>query len=251
MCAFSLVRVSCAVLLLSASVAFAVCGDNHIDGTEACDGTDLNGQTCADVTGGFAQSGTLACKPDCTLDTTDCRRAFIASLIPANGGGRQNHCHVEFGSVGTTAAKGNPKKRICSEGDPTCDVDQEFNNACTFRIQVCLDVPDPRFTSCQPARIVKLDVLAPSTGSDPGRGVASAILAAAKQAAPDQAHISGSGVSFGPPVTEFSCGSSTFKVPLKGTAGHARPGVIKVRARTSDNSGRVRSVAALTFACNP
>src|SRR5205814_3694792 len=120
MCASSLIRLSCAVLLLvtvAPRPGFAACGDNHIDGNEECDGSDLNGKTCSDVTSGFAQGGTLACKADCTLDTSDCRRAFIASLVPANGGGQQNHCQIEIGSVGTTAATGTAKKRICSEGE--------------------------------------------------------------------------------------------------------------------------------------
>ncbi len=47
----------------------AVCGDAVRGGGEACDGTDLAGETCADH--GFA-SGTLACAADCTFDTSGC-----------------------------------------------------------------------------------------------------------------------------------------------------------------------------------
>ena len=47
-----------------------VCGDNQINGTEVCDGTQLNGQTCE--TQGFGP-GTLACKDDCSgFDTAGC-----------------------------------------------------------------------------------------------------------------------------------------------------------------------------------
>jgi hypothetical protein len=243
-----------AAMLLStllASPAAAVCGDGVRDGDESCDGADLGGTTCADVTSGFAQGGTLTCKPDCTFETSDCRRAFIESLIPASGGGRQNRCHIEWGTVGTTAVKGRNAKRSCQEADPTCDQDQEFNNSCTFRVQLCLNVPDPRVGGCNAGRIVKLDVLKPPVSTDVGREVVSGVLAAAQRAAPDQANISGSSVSFGPPVTDFTCGSSTFRVPLRGTSGRAKPGIVKIKARTSDNTGRVRAVGSLTLVCNP
>lgn len=45
------------------------CGNNQQEVGEECDGTDLNGATCADVglTGGF-----VTCKPDCTLSYAQC-----------------------------------------------------------------------------------------------------------------------------------------------------------------------------------
>jgi hypothetical protein len=47
-----------------------VCSNNIIEGTETCDGTSLNSQTC--ITQGFA-SGTLSCLPDCSgYDTSEC-----------------------------------------------------------------------------------------------------------------------------------------------------------------------------------
>jgi cysteine-rich repeat protein len=43
-----------------------ICGNNRRDPGEACDGTDLGGQSCA-------QGGVLACAPDCSqLDLTGC-----------------------------------------------------------------------------------------------------------------------------------------------------------------------------------
>jgi hypothetical protein len=47
----------------------AVCGDDMVEGGEACDGTDLSGADC--VSEGF-ESGTLACAGDCTFDTSKC-----------------------------------------------------------------------------------------------------------------------------------------------------------------------------------
>ena len=47
----------------------ATCGDGKAELTEACDGDDLQDQTCFDH--GF-DSGTLTCKPDCTYDLSAC-----------------------------------------------------------------------------------------------------------------------------------------------------------------------------------
>ena len=52
------------------STCTPVCGDNTTVGSEICDGTDLQTETC--VTQGFA-GGILVCKPDCTgFDTSGC-----------------------------------------------------------------------------------------------------------------------------------------------------------------------------------
>jgi hypothetical protein len=47
----------------------AFCGDGTIDPSEDCEPGDLGGTTCASL--GFA-SGTLACAPGCTYDTSGC-----------------------------------------------------------------------------------------------------------------------------------------------------------------------------------
>ena len=47
----------------------AACGNGTVDAAEACDGTDLNGATCAAQ--GFA-GGTLRCASGCTFDTSGC-----------------------------------------------------------------------------------------------------------------------------------------------------------------------------------
>ena len=50
--------------------ASATCGDNQIDGTDVCDGSDLGGETCE--TQGF-QEGTLKCQSNCAgFDTSQC-----------------------------------------------------------------------------------------------------------------------------------------------------------------------------------
>ncbi len=45
------------------------CGDGEVNGGDECDGTDLNGATCA--SSGF-DDGALSCSSACTLDTTQC-----------------------------------------------------------------------------------------------------------------------------------------------------------------------------------
>ncbi len=48
-----------------------VCGNNVVEGTEVCDGTDLGGQTCGDF--GCTGGGTLACNATCDgFDTSGC-----------------------------------------------------------------------------------------------------------------------------------------------------------------------------------
>ncbi|MEW6295496.1 MAG: hypothetical protein AB1467_04355 [Candidatus Diapherotrites archaeon] len=50
----------------------AVCGNGTIEGTEQCDGINLNDQSCQSL--GF-DSGTLYCSSDCTFDTSNCLSA--------------------------------------------------------------------------------------------------------------------------------------------------------------------------------
>ena len=60
-----------------------VCGNNVREGTEVCDGTDLNGQNCQSL--GYS-GGTLACSADCsTYDisscyTTTCQELYATSF---------------------------------------------------------------------------------------------------------------------------------------------------------------------------
>ncbi|MBI2145868.1 hypothetical protein HYU22_00835 [Candidatus Woesearchaeota archaeon] len=55
------------------------CGNNLVEGSEQCDGTALNSQTC--VTRGFA-SGTLRCTATCTFDTSSCVAAPSPPAAP-------------------------------------------------------------------------------------------------------------------------------------------------------------------------
>jgi hypothetical protein len=99
-----------------------------------------------------------------------------------------------------------------------------------------------------------VEVLSPKLGSQLGQSVASGIVGAASELAAgagSTAHASGSIVSYSPPITNFACGTGTIKIPLRGTTGRARPGKVRIRARSSDNSGRVKATGVLTLICNP
>jgi len=237
---------------LPAGLAGAACGDNHIDGDEQCDGTDLGGLTCTDLTGGFVPpgQGTLTCKDDCTFDARDCLRLFVEGLLPAKRP-PTNRCQLEWGTVGTSPESGSAVHRVCRDGDPTCDQDRDVNLACRIRIELCLNVLDDRIGGCSAARIARLEVLRPKPRSRVAAEMVSGILTAASNAGPDQAHVRKNGVSFRPPVNEFSCGTSTVSVPARRLPGHARPGKVRFTVRTSDDSGRVHAVAPLVLICRP
>lgn len=48
------------------------CGDQVREGEEQCDGTDWGGADCSTLTNGEQPTGTLACSPECTFDTSGC-----------------------------------------------------------------------------------------------------------------------------------------------------------------------------------
>ncbi|HEV8323189.1 MAG TPA: hypothetical protein VG389_16355 [Myxococcota bacterium] len=63
------------------SLAAAGCGNGAIEGSEACDGANLAGATCASLGMGF-DGGTLACNADCTYDTAACTTPGGVPTVP-------------------------------------------------------------------------------------------------------------------------------------------------------------------------
>ncbi len=53
------------------------CGNGVIDGTESCDGTELGGNSCADV--GDFTGGTLGCTDGCAFDTSLCENVGLTT----------------------------------------------------------------------------------------------------------------------------------------------------------------------------
>jgi hypothetical protein len=66
-----------------AAVGAPMCGNGVIEGTEQCDGADMNGATCDSLGMGM---GTLACS-SCTYDTSMCMMGPPAPPTAGSGGG--------------------------------------------------------------------------------------------------------------------------------------------------------------------
>lgn len=107
---------NCAGYDTSACTGQIVCGNNTVEGTEVCDGTQLNGATCE--TQGFGP-GTLACKGDCSgYDTTGCGEE-CQPQCGARVCGPDPVCSESCGDCGAF--------EICSEEGQcvkTCDLDE-------------------------------------------------------------------------------------------------------------------------------
>ena len=54
------------------------CGDGFLDPGEACDGADLNQQSCQSL-GYYLPTGALGCRSDCTFDLSGCGGAFCGN----------------------------------------------------------------------------------------------------------------------------------------------------------------------------
>jgi hypothetical protein len=59
------------------------CGNDVIDGSEQCDGSDLGGATCTDVNPAF-EGGSLTCGSTCTFDASGCTVAPGTALVALN-----------------------------------------------------------------------------------------------------------------------------------------------------------------------
>ncbi len=104
----------CSKFDLSGCTGKIECGNNKIDGTDACDGTDLNGKSCEDF--GF-YSGTLACLNNCSdYDKSGCEECPVA--CGARECGLDPVCGESCGTCGNY--------EICNESyicEKTCDLE--------------------------------------------------------------------------------------------------------------------------------
>lgn len=72
------------------------------------------------------------------------------------GGGKDaSDCYGAFDVAGADGGR----RLVCVDGDPACDVDGACQGSCTFRVAVCLNVPDVE--GCTPKPLRK------ATASDP------------------------------------------------------------------------------------
>jgi hypothetical protein len=136
-------------------------------------------------------------------------------------------------------------RQRCKDGDGGCDADPAAGS-CTFTVALCFDHDDARFAaggqSCRRPPIDGWTLLAPAPG-----GAADPLVTAVGALGPSMT--SGGAVTFTPPLdaTERCTAPVALRVP---TRGH-RPGVLKLRARTTGSGGRPRDVDALNLVCLP
>jgi cysteine-rich repeat protein len=102
-----------------------------IEGSEPCDGSDLDGHTCASE--GFT-AGTLACSATCTLVTSGCSTCGNGILEPGeqcddgntmSGDGCSSTCQIETTSCdpdGVWTISGTPFSYTCCAGNVDVDV---------------------------------------------------------------------------------------------------------------------------------
>ncbi len=118
------------------------CGNGRVDPGEECDGRDVGGKTCLDLSSDFV-GGVIACRQDCTFDTSGCVRwgcgnghlDFGEACDDGNldtGDGCGVDCQVEPGWTCT----GQPSRceRLCGNGwiDPgeDCEGDNLGGASC-------------------------------------------------------------------------------------------------------------------------
>jgi hypothetical protein len=92
----------------------------------------------------------------CTVDTCDpsggCQHAMVAdlgscSIVIPGGKNRKADCYV-LADVAGMHPLANPKTLVCSDGDPTCDMDGACNNVCTLQVRLCIN--SPSLPACTP-----------------------------------------------------------------------------------------------------
>jgi hypothetical protein len=115
------------------------CGDGTIDGSDQCDGMNLDMQTCASQ--GFA-AGTLACGPNCQFDVTGCNNCSngvldegeVCDTIDLDG----KTCMTE-GYVGGALACNDSCSALVTMGCIACDSDDDcgMNETCTDSMCAC------------------------------------------------------------------------------------------------------------------
>ena len=93
----------------------AMCGNGAIDGTEQCDGANLNGETC--VSQGFAGGGTLTCNGQCGFNTAQCvsiANPYVVCVNPNTG--------IPVGAPAATSGNGTPSIINVPAGGTITDV---------------------------------------------------------------------------------------------------------------------------------
>ena len=107
-----------AAYVLIGTEAAAFCGNNIAEGTEACDGTDLRGQTC--VSQGYS-GGTLACQPGCNVfDTSGCTTLTTCQQACSSLGFGSWMCRSSCGGSWRNPAPNGNAWCTAQQGLPVC-----------------------------------------------------------------------------------------------------------------------------------
>jgi hypothetical protein len=78
--------------------------------------------------------------------------AGTAAGLTPGGGPPTTDCLTEFGGTPANVPAAKPRTIRCEDNDPACD-DDPTAGVCHFRIQICLNVPDPALPGCAPAAL--------------------------------------------------------------------------------------------------
>lgn len=149
--------------------ADADCDDANDCTTDVCDlasGTCshtvvADGAACADgvtcTTVGTCSSGVcVAERPD----LTSCSDDLIVGPRPG-----PRACAQEWFAVPPPpSGYGAPNKYTCMDDDPSCDFGTLGDHACTFRLAMCFNIAETRF-SCTPTDVARVQMLQPSSNS--------------------------------------------------------------------------------------
>jgi hypothetical protein len=127
------------------------CGNGNIDGSEQCDGANLNGSTCQSL--GYG-GGTLACSGTCTYDTSACDSCDLHTQDCAQAGQAcypiNNGDPVCAGEGTTTEGGGCMYINSCvagytcvNDGGAVCrEICQPSNPSCSTPGRTCTAIPE-------------------------------------------------------------------------------------------------------------
>jgi hypothetical protein len=158
-----------------------------------------------------------------------------ACSVPG-GGSLATDCIVELDGVMLNNPPTRPRGVVCTDGDLSCDTDATPNGACNFKINACLNNPDPRFPSCVTPSVATIEVKnRPPTSVSYNPQLAS--LQSAMQA-------------LVPTSANVCTAVQTITVALRDRGGVYRPNSVKIRTIATSSAG-VRDRDRLKLKCLP
>jgi pimeloyl-ACP methyl ester carboxylesterase len=230
------------------------------NGGNACtdDSDCIAGDVCVQVLSGSVDTGTNTVTASGLSSFSTYALMNLSTFTPAlriaGGGSTKTDCVGEWllqnpAGFGLLDKKGLVStKQSCTQGDPACDADDDPSQ-CTFRVGLCLRVPDPALPDCflssvtDSMSVEAYDVRKPSTKdvANPIKPKAAANRAALLSAVNDVLRL--------PYTATNTCATFEIQVPVAGT----KPGkeVIKILTTGALDGKRVKDADKLLLTCNP